>query len=84
MENRLKAILSGFINYTFMNKEIEELAIKRAMICSVCPSAIDTILKQILPDSSIKEIEGLKCSDCGCILSAKVRQIIDSCPQNKW
>jgi hypothetical protein len=84
MENRLKAIVSGFKNYAFLNKEVEELAIKRAMVCAVCPLAVETMLKQILPDDSIKTIEGLKCSDCGCILSAKVRQRIESCPQNKW
>jgi len=84
MENRLKAIVMGFKNFAFANKEIEELAVKRAMICALCPFAVETMLKQILPDDTIKEIEGLKCSDCGCILSAKVRQRIESCPQNKW
>jgi len=84
MENTFKAIISGFKNYAFLNKEIEEIAINRAKICSICPSAVETMLKQILPDSSIKEIAGLKCADCGCILSAKVRQLYDNCPQNKW
>ena len=84
MDNRFKAIVQGFKNYVFQNKEIEELALKRAAICAVCPFAVETKFKQLLPDDTIKEIDGLKCSDCGCILSAKVRQMFDSCPQNKW
>ena len=84
MDNKFMAIVSGFKNYAFHNKEIEELALTRARICAECPFAVETMFKQMLPDDSIKEIAGLKCSDCGCILSAKVRQIIDSCPQHKW
>jgi len=84
MDNRLKAIVQGFKNYVFPNKEIEEIAIKRATICATCPAAVETMMKQLLPDDSIKEITGLKCSDCGCILSAKVRQVFESCPQKKW
>lgn len=84
MENRLIAIISGFTNYVFPNKEIEVLALQRAAICAACPFAVETRLKQLLPDDTIKEIDGLKCSDCGCILSAKVRQMFDSCPQKKW
>jgi len=84
MENRLKAIISGFTNYVFPNSEMEALALERAAICAVCPFAVEARLKQLLPDDTIKEIDGLKCSDCGCILSAKVRQMYDSCPQKKW
>jgi len=84
MDKRLSAILSGFKNYIFPNKEIEEIAIQRASICALCPFAVETKMKQLLPDDTIKEIDGLKCSDCGCILSAKVRQAFESCPQNKW
>jgi aspartate carbamoyltransferase regulatory subunit len=84
MDHRFKAIVSGFKNYVFPNKEIEELALKRATVCAICPFAVETKMKQLLPDDTIKEIDGLKCSDCGCILSAKVRQIFESCPQNKW
>lgn len=84
MENRLMAIISGFKNYVFPDKNIEEIAHKRAAICAACPLAVTTMMKQLLPDDSIKEIEGLKCSECGCILSAKVRQAYESCPKNKW
>ena len=84
MDNRFKAIVQGFKNYVFPNKEIEEVAHQRATICAACPFAVETMMKQLLPDDSIKEIEGLKCSECGCILSAKVRQAYESCPQNKW
>jgi len=84
MDTKFMAIISGFKNYAFLNKEIEALAIERAKICSICPAAVETMLKQILPDDTIKEISGLKCADCGCVLSAKVRQQIDSCPQKKW
>lgn len=84
MDKKYKAIVSGFKNFVFPNKEMEELAIQRATICAVCPFAVETKLKQLLPDDTIKEIDGLKCSECGCVLSAKVRQMFDSCPKNKW
>jgi len=84
MENRLAAIVSGFKNYFFTSKETEENALRRAAICAACPLAVEVVLKQFLPDSNIKEIEGLKCSECGCILSAKVRQEFESCPKDKW
>ena len=84
MEKRLAAIVSGFKNYMFPNKEMEEVALQRALICAACPLAEVTILKQLLSDVNIKEIEGLKCSVCGCILSAKVRQAYESCPKEKW
>lgn len=77
-------IISGFKNYIFPNKEMEEIAMERAKICSECPFAVETTFKQIELDDSIKEIKGLKCSDCGCILSAKVRQMYNKCTQNKW
>ena len=84
MDNRFKAIVQGFKNYVFPDKEIEKVALQRAAICAACPFAVETKLKQLLPDDTIKEIDGLKCSDCGCILSAKLRQVFESCPQNKW
>jgi len=84
MENRLKAIISGFTNYAFPSKEIETVALQRAAICATCPLAVTTMMKQLLPDDSIKKIEGLKCSECGCFLSAKVRQAYESCPKKKW
>lgn len=84
MEKRLAAIVSGFKNYFFTSKENENNALRRAAICAACPYAVEVVLKQFLPDRNIKEIEGLKCSECGCILSAKVRQEYETCPKDKW
>ena len=84
MTNKYLGIISGFKNFMFPNKEMEELALERSKICSECSSAVETKIKQLQMDDTIKEIEGLKCADCGCILSAKVRQKFDNCPQKKW
>lgn len=85
--NTFNAILSGWKNVVFKNKDIEELAIVRAKICSSCPHANKKYkFKKFLPEegSGTKEIEGLACNECGCPLSAKVRQVLESCPDNRW
>lgn len=80
----LSNIVSGFANLAFPDKDVEELAMKRARICSECPSAQKTGVYSVIVDSRTHEIQGMKCADCGCNLSAKVRSVSDSCPQGKW
>lgn len=80
----LANIVSGFANLAFPNKDVEEMAMKRAAICSVCPAAKKTGIYSIVKDKRTAKIQGMKCSDCGCNLSAKVRAVADHCPRNNW
>ena len=81
----LRAIVSGFKNYNFPTPEIEKMAKDRAKICAACPHANpDHPFKLLLDDQSTKEISGYGCDICHCLLSAKVRQMLDRCPEKKW
>lgn len=82
---KLRAILSGFTNFHFPSPEIEKIAKERAKICSTCEHANpDHPFKLLLDDNSTKEIKNLGCKVCGCLLSAKVRQLFEGCPLKKW
>jgi hypothetical protein len=80
-----KAIYEGYKNYVFPTKAMEELAKERATTCSTCehikPNAL---LKIALPDNRTAMIRGARCNLCKCPLSAKVRQVLEGCPINKW
>ena len=65
---RLEEIYNGWKNYIFPNKEMEELAKKRAAICVDCPK---------LKSNNI-------CSVCGCYIPAKTRSKTSRCPLSKW
>ena len=81
----LLAIVDGFKNYHFPTKEMEMKAKNRATVCASCEHADhDYTFKQMLDDGRTKEIKGLGCSICGCLLSAKVRQDVMACPHEKW
>lgn len=80
----LSNIIAGFGNLAFPDKEVEALAIKRAEICAECPAATKTGMYSMIVDNRTKDIQGMKCSDCGCNLSAKVRSVKDHCPRGKW
>lgn len=82
-----KAIVSGWTNVVFKNKDIEELATVRAKICADCPHANQEYpFKKFLPkeNNRIEIIKGLACNLCGCPLSAKTRQVLTSCPDKRW
>ena len=81
---KLKNIVDGFSNLAFPNPEVEQLAIKRAEICAGCPFAVKTGIYSMVVDNRTKSIQGMKCSKCGCNLSAKVRSTDDSCPLGRW
>ena len=82
--SKLLNIISGFANLSFPNQQVEEMAMKRAAICSSCPAAEKTNIYSVVVDNRTKDIQGMKCSDCGCNLSAKVRSEHDNCPRGKW
>ena len=82
--SKLINIISGFANLSFPNAQVEEMAMKRAAICSSCPAAEKTNIYSVVVDNRTKDIQGMKCSDCGCNLSAKVRSEHDNCPRGKW
>ena len=53
---------------------------RRAFICYECDMSVHSKLLDLVGDE-LKEIKGLKCSDCGCPLSPKIRSE-DIC--KKW
>jgi len=81
----IEDILNGWVNYLKpMNETTKEIARQRAEICSSCPLAKHGIHTAVLPDYSIKEIQGKYCGECGCPLSTAVRSENYECPKNKW
>lgn len=85
MNKKFKAIYEGYKNYIFPTSTMEELATERTKLCSECPHCIENaLLKITMPDKTQKEIQGAQCDICKCPLSAKVRQIFESCPINTW
>lgn len=81
----LKAIVSGFKNYKFPSKTMEELAKERAKICATCEYANPNHpFKKMIDDQRTEIINGMGCNICGCLLSAKVRQLFTDCPEKKW
>ncbi len=80
----LKNIIDGFSNLAFPNEEVEAIAMTRADICAACPSATKMGVYSVIADNRTKVIQGMKCSECGCNLSAKVRSVNDTCPLGKW
>lgn len=81
-----RAIASGWKNYVFKSKLIEDLAITRAKICSKCEDfVLEHKFKKWLPkDNVTTEITGAGCKNCSCYLPAKVRQVLEGCPKDKW
>tara|TARA_S200002703_G_scaffold11561_1_gene10522 strand:- start:4093 stop:4338 length:246 start_codon:yes stop_codon:yes gene_type:complete len=80
----LANIVAGFGNLAFPDEQVEAMALKRASICADCPAAQETGVYSIIKDNRTQQIQGMKCADCGCNLSAKVRSVSDSCPRGKW
>lgn len=82
---KLKAIISGFKNFSFPTESIEKIAKERAVICAGCPeSNPNHPFKKMIDDQSTIEIKGMGCNVCNCLLSAKVRQLFEGCPLKKW
>ena len=80
----LSQIINGWKNFVFKNKETEAMARSRAEICAVCDKAKVGWFEQIMPDYSIKNIQGLVCGECKCPLSTATRSEDYNCPLKKW
>lgn len=81
----LSNIIAGWTNLVLHDAASEALAMKRANICAKCPKAqYSTAVHTIVVDNKTKHIRGMKCGECGCPLSAKVRSAGDRCPIGKW
>ena len=64
-------IINGWKNFAFPNKKIEELAIKRLLICTDKNKC-----KAMKPNKG--------CGICGCYIPAKVRSPKSHCPKKLW
>lgn len=82
--SKLKDILSGWSAYIINDETSKEKAKERAKICSGCDKPVKGTFEILLPDYSIKEIQGLKCSVCNCPLSTATRSKNYKCPLGKW
>ncbi len=81
----LQNIIDGWANLAFPDKQVEVLAKGRAAICAKCPFAVTMGgVYTINIDGKDVSMRGIKCSKCGCPLSAKVRAPHDACPIGKW
>lgn len=68
MSNIFNDIIIGWKNYTFPNKEVEEIAKNRILTCLDC--------------ENLSKIH--TCRLCGCFMPAKVRNPISKCPAKLW
>lgn len=71
-----KNIAIGVINLISNNPAIEEIAKPRLLICSSCPFIVELI--------KVAGREVYKCSKCSCLVEAKTRVMVETCPIGKW
>ena len=82
---KLASIVVGWTNLFIEDAAVEEIAMARANICAKCPFAeISGGVYSVVVDNKTTQIQGMKCTKCGCPLSAKVRSKNDYCPEGKW
>ena len=79
-------IVDGFSYLVMTDPKVEEVAKRRASICSSCPQAsyIGKHKSTILVNNKQHSYKSMKCNVCGCALAAKVRAMNDSCPIGLW
>lgn len=79
---KINNIFEGWSRY--LGGEITELEKQRAKICQACPEAVKGSYEKLMPDYSLKEVQGYKCGVCDCPLSTKLRAKDETCPLGKW
>lgn len=79
---QISNIINGWKSY--LKNENNSLAIERSKICEKCPEAMIGTYENFMPDETLKNVKGLKCNQCGCPLSAKLRSTKEKCPIGKW
>lgn len=79
-------IVDGFSYLVMTDPKVEEVAKKRAAICSTCPHAtyIGKHKSTVVVNDKQHSYKSMKCNVCGCALAAKVRAMNDSCPIDLW
>lgn len=80
--SRISNIAEGWKNYLSGRTTDQERA--RARICKECPAAVLGTYEKVLPDFQLEEVQGLKCSECGCPLVTKIRSTNSKCDLDKW
>ena len=70
-------IAEGWANTIIKNKTTETIAKDRLKICFSCDKRIRIIKRN-------QSKYNYKCSECGCIIEAKVRATDEHCDLQKW
>ena len=81
-----KNIISGTVNHIKQRIGLEEptqLQITKYNICKGCEYAVKSQAFAHILDSVFTDIQGKKCSRCGCSLVLK-KKSKRKCPKNKW
>ena len=68
----------------YLSGDNSEETKRKAAICKECDSAVDGTYEKLMPDFSLKELQGKKCKECGCPLSTLLRQNEKKCDLDKW
>ena len=71
--SKLSFIIQGWKNYVFKDVNVEESAKRKAEICAGCDEATMSVWDDVLPDATLVEVKGMKCSVCDCPLSTLLR-----------
>lgn len=66
--------MEGWKNLLIRNEKIEKHALQRLEICINCP----------FNDSKGTLTMSSRCTECGCWLEAKARNLESKCPIDKW
>lgn len=83
VKNGIEPLNTGYDNFKHPNIDVELLAKERKETCIKCPMfKTEPIPMLRVEDKNIPELSNMFCDMCGCTLSYKLRQSIDTC--NKW
>ena len=79
----IKYVFAGWLNYIFENEDVNQSAKQKAKICFDCPEKVKGTYEKLMPDYSLKEVQGYKCRICNCPFVTKLRSE-DKCPLGKF